>query len=148
MSPKRYASAMNKHKKKSRRSYLHNLCSSTTVYLATSNVLYTPLQRVTLGFLQNPWIARGMCYRLQCKIHGCSHNCYRQFRHLLKSSSFRFCDILRYGDVLRHICSNTICSFNFTQPTLRAFVHKTCPIHFSRLRYMSSHVNTRSIHFS
>jgi len=89
-----------------------------------------------------------MCYRLHCKEQGCSHSCYHQLRHLLKLSVFRFCAILKYGTVLRHICSNTICSFNFAQPTLCPLVNKTCSIHFSRLRYVSSHVNTYSIHFS
>jgi hypothetical protein len=110
---------------KSRRSYLHKVCSSTTFYLATSTVQW-----------------------LHCKRHGCSHSCYHQLRHLLKLSLFRFCDILKYGTVLRHICSYTICSFNFAQPTLRVLLYKTCSIHFSRLRYMHSHVNAYSIHFS
>ena len=133
---------------KSRRSYLHNVCFSTAFYLATSNVQCSPLQRVTLGFIYSPFIARGMCYRLHCKRQGCSHSRYDQLRLVLKWSLLRFCDILKYGTVLRHVCSNTICSFNFAQPTLRVLAHKTCSIHLSRLRYVSSHVNAYSIHFS
>lgn len=135
LSPKRCASAVNQHHNSGGMQNLAEVICIRCVLLHHSTL---PLVMSNVS----------LCKWLHCKRQGCSHSCYDQLCRLLKFSLLRFCDILKYGTVLRHICSNTICSFNFAQPTLRVLVYKTCSIHFSHLRYMHSHVNAYSVHFS